>query len=442
MNNRFLHAVLAIVLIEMPFNAISASKENKTDYASISCLTDKQEVICSYKHPRSMKVATLTATINQKKAPILKVKGYPATPEDTTAILILLDTSDPKRMATIKTMAADANSMIKNMKPHQSIGVSVFDNDYRSILPVSKSTQGFAINMPAAGGGQATELYKNILAGIDDLKKAKATRKGIIVLSDGKAEDTAYKIEDVIQAAKQDDIVVMGLGYAERASETPHLQTLKRIAEETGGEYHQIKSGTVTGFPDKFMEAPFSFLETGGQVTINAQGIYGDANVSLHLKTSESTIILESKSAIPDTRSNTEKLRDYVIKWWMYLLPGLAALLFAIYMAVTRIRNKAGARKHKVVYGHLEELDGSGTKHQITNSAVRIGRSPDNDVCLKNDSISGHHAEIYRSKDGSFHIVDLSSTNGVLVNDVKVDRIELMPGDMIELGEVRLRFMC
>ena len=59
---------------------------------------------------------------------------------------------------------------------------------------------------------------------------------------------------------------------------------------------------------------------------------------------------------------------------------------------------------------------------------------------LNNDSISSHHAEIHRRREGDFYIVDLASSNGVYVNGNKVNQLELHDGDLIELGEVRLHF--
>jgi pSer/pThr/pTyr-binding forkhead associated (FHA) protein len=43
-------------------------------------------------------------------------------------------------------------------------------------------------------------------------------------------------------------------------------------------------------------------------------------------------------------------------------------------------------------------------------------------------------------RDRSFFIVDLNSTNGVLINGEKVTQQELQDGDLIEIGEVRLNF--
>jgi len=51
-----------------------------------------------------------------------------------------------------------------------------------------------------------------------------------------------------------------------------------------------------------------------------------------------------------------------------------------------------------------------------------------------------HHAEIHKRREGGFYIVDLASTNGVFVNDNQINQGEITDGDIIDLGEVRLRF--
>ena len=110
--------------------------------------------------------------------------------------------------------------------------------------------------------------------------------------------------------------------------------------------------------------------------------------------------------------------------------------LFGIgYLILRKIR-----KSKPDTYATLVELNGMGTKHLIQKTAIRIGRGVANDIRLMNDSISTHHAEIHRRREGDFYVVDLASTNGVFVNDEKVHQGELKNNDIIELGEVRLRF--
>ncbi len=91
------------------------------------------------------------------------------------------------------------------------------------------------------------------------------------------------------------------------------------------------------------------------------------------------------------------------------------------------------------VLAWLISLDADSTRHPITKTAVRIGRKQDNDLVMRNDSVSSHHAEILKRGD-KFIIADLGASNGVFVRGKRVEKIALENGDIIELGEVRLRF--
>lgn len=76
----------------------------------------------------------------------------------------------------------------------------------------------------------------------------------------------------------------------------------------------------------------------------------------------------------------------------------------------------------------------------LDKAAQVIGRTEDNDVVINHRSISRHHAKIVRQGD-SYTVVDHASANGIFVNGEKYDRVELRPGDMVDLGHVRMRFV-
>ena len=93
------------------------------------------------------------------------------------------------------------------------------------------------------------------------------------------------------------------------------------------------------------------------------------------------------------------------------------------------------------VYGWLDMLDGNASQYPLRTTNVRIGRHRDNDICLQNDSISRRHALLHFNADNRrFVITDLGGDNGVIVNKIKQQSHELSDGDLVELGEVRLRF--
>lgn len=102
------------------------------------------------------------------------------------------------------------------------------------------------------------------------------------------------------------------------------------------------------------------------------------------------------------------------------------------------LRDAAG---QPVVYGWLEMLDADASRHPLRTTNVRVGRHRDNDICLQNDSISRRHAVLhYNAETRRFVITDLGGGNGVIVNKTRYKSRELNDGDLVELGEVRLRF--
>ena len=84
--------------------------------------------------------------------------------------------------------------------------------------------------------------------------------------------------------------------------------------------------------------------------------------------------------------------------------------------------------------------DASGHRHLLGGSAMRIGRSPDNDVVLSDVKVSRHHAAIVDSAT-MFAITDLGSANGVYVRGRRIHgSAVLMDGDAIRLGDQQFWF--
>lgn len=71
---------------------------------------------------------------------------------------------------------------------------------------------------------------------------------------------------------------------------------------------------------------------------------------------------------------------------------------------------------------------------------VRLGRSEELDVPINHRSVSREHAAI-RCEREQYVVNDLGSANGVIVNGSRVQRQALVPGDVIELGQVAFRFV-
>ena len=59
---------------------------------------------------------------------------------------------------------------------------------------------------------------------------------------------------------------------------------------------------------------------------------------------------------------------------------------------------------------------------------------------IDDPNVSRRHAELRRSGNGDWQIVDLGSTNGVKVNGRRIDQVALRDGDRITIGVTDLTF--
>jgi adenylate cyclase len=83
---------------------------------------------------------------------------------------------------------------------------------------------------------------------------------------------------------------------------------------------------------------------------------------------------------------------------------------------------------------------GSSREFPLTKDSISIGRTPENDIELKDSLISRKHTSIVK-KGERYVVYDLGSSNGTFVNR---DRIEMKPldnGDVIRVGDSELQYV-
>lgn len=80
-----------------------------------------------------------------------------------------------------------------------------------------------------------------------------------------------------------------------------------------------------------------------------------------------------------------------------------------------------------------------GPEWLVQGREALIGRGPDCEVHLDDSSVSRHHAKLAKILTG-YCIEDLKSTNGVILNGVRVRKHMLKDGDRMQIGIHELRF--
>ena len=82
-----------------------------------------------------------------------------------------------------------------------------------------------------------------------------------------------------------------------------------------------------------------------------------------------------------------------------------------------------------------------GRAYPLTERSQNVGRGDDCDIPVNHPSVSRLHAEIHYLKDHHYEIIDKNSSNGLRINGVDLERGLIEAHDVIEFGDVILRFV-
>jgi hypothetical protein len=427
---------------------------------------------CSYRLLIPEPPMSIDARYHRQTLPVGDRQTYPW-PGAITAVLFLVDTSDPAREVVVKRNLNQIKGILDKIKPYYRVGLASFDKDLKIEAPIGSDKESILKAASALRAtGLTTELYRNTIKAIDLLGDIKADRKVILLFSDGQAEDKAYFHQDVIRAARKHHVIINTLGYPRTVALSVALQTLRRLSEESGGVY--TEAGNDYRLPEAFLKMPFDNVDRGGRFRVNLKPLTGlaaaRADVQLVFGTDLGDIKVDVPANLPapavartstapaphaapvqivTTPSGQEE--DVLDTWLWYGVP-VALLILIGLTGVTLVlltRKQAPVKQdkqHQPVqeqfkpYAYLIAQDEKGTRFPITRTTWRIGRSRDNEMTLDDNSVSRRHAEIQRLASGKFMLYDLDSLNGIYVNDEKVSKYKLSEGDIIEIGDFYLRF--
>ena len=152
----------------------------------------------------------------------------------------------------------------------------------------------------------------------------------------------------------------------------------------------------------------------------------------------------------PEIRVVTPVREPEKIDFWLwYGLPVALVFLFLIALITVILIYRKQPDKNAIEnsfkqqnkpFAYLVSQEENPKRYPILSTTWRIGRSRDNELSLDDNSVSRLHAEIHRYNNGNFFIMDMQSLNGIYVNDEQVSNKKLQEDDIIEIGDIFLRF--
>ena len=200
----------------------------------------------------------------------------------------------------------------------------------------------------------------------------------------------------------------------------------KELPPETGD--------TDIGFEDKLSDELDMFLESEGDY-------FGDSAPTPPAKAPEPVKAAPKAEKSPkQALSRTEPVEDSIST----ILRDIPMEDEAPEAAITKsaseetganidIREVPAEASMLLIEGDLDESE------FILGENTSIGRSPSNDIVLKESKVSRQHAAI-NYIGGNYVLVDLKSSNGVFVNGKKIEEAALRDGDEVSVGSFKFQF--
>jgi hypothetical protein len=361
-------------------------------------------------------------------------------------VAVLLDSSgsvSPRELDRARQLSLE---VLRSLPPGSEVAVFTFDDQSRLVLP--RTTRADEVKRALDGartGGRHTALYDALYDASRYLRDSGADRTAILLITDGRDEQSTLNVEDGLRLAEEGRIPVFAVGVGQVEE-----RGLRRIAKLTGGQYHgareasgaQLVAAMMAAAPAARPAGPSSpqpgtmprapAPTTAGPMGRPPQPAAGGSGNRLAAVIAALVVLaaiglglVRRRRGSPPPAAAAPDLSSTVVSrvggTTEEYLEKTVVLRSKAVLAVTR----------GPLAGQVFDLS--------PVSATSLGRSKANDLVLDDVSVSSQHCRI-RPEDGAFVLLDLKSTNGTFVNERRVTSHKLAEGDVIRVGEMQLQF--
>ncbi len=407
-----------------------------------------------------------------------------------TAMIPFAETQEPLNLIVVVQITSAMSEVIDEAKrgarelatiagPKSKVGIYAYASDTKRIFELGAPTEAesAANNLTIDNEASEPHLLDAVRAAIETLSNStmKDQRKLVVVFSDGIDVNNERKAFSAIgKKAQEANVIIDTIGFA--PFEAAKLKGLEEFSKQSNGTFRMVKAGAevtttfgmVTDEIKKQYVLSYVVPETicGDNKSHTFQLVYDAAGgKGAYSNTYEGKIGPKTQNVKTPENPNAPKSR-----WWLWVLIGVAAFVLLAGIAAVAMREKPepapapvmaapvaapAAQKQRTMALNVADLGGGkaaavGWIVGMTGSTADktfklksgrnvVGTAEDCDIKLSEPGVSGHHCEI-RTEGGIYKLLDLGSTNGVIVNDKKVREHELVDNDVFRVGKAEFKF--
>ena len=212
---------------------------------------------------------------------------------------------------------------------------------------------------------------------------------------------------------------------------TPHYMSPEQIREpKDAGAKSDIYSSGVVLYEMLTGNLPFNSRSLPKLIDAIYRGEkQAPSAVRPEVKKDLEEIVLKAMHPRMDQRFETAREFFEALEEWTARQPVAGSGPHAV-AETLKAHSQADAVRHWALVNVKPE---SNEKHAITGDTVMVGRDRTCAIVLSHPAVSRRHARITLSGTAPL-LEDLQSANGTYVNNTRVDRVVLKPGDIVRFG--------
>lgn len=376
-------------------------------------------------------------------------------------VAVVLDSSGSVKAADLALAGDLAVGIMDGLPPGSKLAVFSFDDQSRLLLPATTNIDELKTTLDAVRvRGRFTALYDALYDASRYLRASTSRPRAIILVTDGRDENSTLTLEDGLRVAEESSIPVYAVGIG-RAEE----RVLRRISRLTGGEYVAAAEASATQIAERIAQAtqaneatppaapspapsspehspaqqPTGPGHPGRPVILSALLLAG-----LLVAGGLALLMLKRGRGLPRCPGCGRELGKAGSEcvWCATREPAATDTVIG-WKENTPPAGGGDDPERTMLHSQRSVLvvtkgAGSGQSYSLSTATVTsIGRARANDIMVDDIAVSSQHCRIRPERD-RLVLYDLDSTNGTYVNERRVNRMALSAGDVIRLGETCL----
>lgn len=155
------------------------------------------------------------------------------------SVMLVIDRSGSMRGTPLSDAQNAAKKFLDRLSASDEAGLVSFGGSvsYDQSWTMNKNTVKTAIDMLTANGG--TPLWRAVQQA-SQLTRARLNKKVLIVLTDGENNDNSVSLQNAINQARSDSVIVFTIGLGNSVN----ITDLRQLATQTGGKYYSAPSSS------------------------------------------------------------------------------------------------------------------------------------------------------------------------------------------------------